>query len=86
MNEAAAVKTIIFEDHQQDFLEWDIDVDGMVVTCRPFQGWVWEGRKVVNPDVQPGEHVMILLGELDYLGINEPTPMKYPVAAVVKRN
>jgi len=83
MNEAAAVKTIIFEDHQQDFLEWDIDAGGMVVACRPFQGAVWCGRRVVNPDVEPGEQVFVTVDELAYMEIDHTMPVKYPVAAVI---
>ena len=46
--------TVFLEDHGQDFLEWDIE-DGVVVDCRPFQGWVWVGAKVHNPSIQPGD-------------------------------
>lgn len=42
------MKTIVFEDHGQDFLEWDIDGKGIVVGCRPFQGSIWCGIRVLN--------------------------------------
>ena len=43
--EGARQHTIAFEDHSQDFLEWDVK-DGVVVACRPFQEWAWKGTKV----------------------------------------
>lgn len=46
--------TVYLEDHGQDFLEWDIE-DGMVVDCRPFQGWLWKGAKVHNTNIQLGD-------------------------------
>ena len=45
--------TVHFEDHGQDFLEWDIE-DGIVVDCRPFQGWHWNGTRVHNDHIFPG--------------------------------
>ena len=42
------MKTIVFEDDGQDFLEWDLDPEGKVVECRPFQGDIWCGNVVVN--------------------------------------
>lgn len=52
------MQTIIFEDHGQDFLEWDIK-DGIVVECRPFQGWLWNGTKVHNTNIRPGDILKI---------------------------
>ena len=45
---------VTFEDEQQDFLEWDIK-DGVVAACRPFQGWLWNGTKVHNASIKPGD-------------------------------
>ena len=42
------MKTIVFEDHGQDFLEWEIDDKGVVTGCRPFQGSIWGGKRVLN--------------------------------------
>jgi hypothetical protein len=47
--------TIYFLDEGQDFLEWDINEEGVVTACRPFQGWVWVGTKVKNKDIKPGD-------------------------------
>ncbi len=43
-----SIKTILFEDHGQDFLEWDINELGEVVDSRPYQGWIWSGCMVLN--------------------------------------
>jgi hypothetical protein len=38
---------ITFEDHGQEFLEWVIRMDtGAVISCTPFQQWVWVGKLV----------------------------------------
>lgn len=42
------MKVIEFEDRGQDFLRWNLDDDGTVLKCLPFQGWVWERVRVVN--------------------------------------
>ena len=42
--------TIHFEDHGQDFLEWDVDANGTVIDCRPFQAAVWVGMTKVQVD------------------------------------
>lgn len=50
--------TIKFEDHGQDFLEWDIDQNGIVTDCRPYQKRVWVGHQVHSPEtLQPGSLV-----------------------------
>lgn len=45
--------TIHFVDNGQDFLEWDLDHNGVVVDCRPCQASVWNGTKVLNRLVEP---------------------------------
>lgn len=45
---AKVAATITFEDHGQDFLEWDLDAEGTVIDSRPFQAFTWCGRQVVN--------------------------------------
>ena len=42
------MQTIYFEDQGQDFLEWDVDANGVVVGCRPFQADIWCGAVVEN--------------------------------------
>ncbi len=70
--------TVYFEDHGQDFLEWDIE-DGVVVACRPFQGWLWNGTKVLNTEIRQG----------DILEIIPPsggrTTLNYPVEKVEEK-
>jgi len=56
------IKTIMFKDEGQDFLEWDIeypdsrnDFIGKVVACRPFQEDTWKGTEVYQKDIRPGD-------------------------------
>lgn len=42
------MKKIHFEDNGQDFLWWEIDQDGVVVGCGPFQASIWVGSTVIN--------------------------------------
>lgn len=51
--------TVFFVDDGQDFLEWDIDDNGKVVDCRPFQREIWVGTIVHNKDIKPGDHLDI---------------------------
>jgi hypothetical protein len=44
----SAVVRVQFEDLGQDFLWWDLDADGKVTACGPFQEWLWNGCAVVN--------------------------------------
>lgn len=39
---------ITFEDHGQDFLTWQLDNNGVVVDCTPFQASHWCGGEVVE--------------------------------------
>lgn len=44
------VMTIEFEDHGQDFLEWDVKVGtGEILACRPYLGTNWVGKYVFCP-------------------------------------
>lgn len=71
--------TIHFEDHGQDFLEWDVDAHGVVTAARPFQSSVWSGSVLIN-DAQPG-------GIVAYLSkhTGQRHTIRYPVAKVVTR-
>lgn len=51
--------TVFFIDDGQDFMEWDINDEGEVVDCRPFQGDIWIGTKVHNKDIRPGDYLNI---------------------------
>jgi hypothetical protein len=48
--------TVHFEDHGQDFLEWDIDAKGVVVASRPCQAWAWVGCTLVG-EAKVGERL-----------------------------
>lgn len=59
------MKTIKFEDHGQDFLEWIVR-NGVIIDCQPFQYKVWVGKKVRI------EGNIILVKENDYMPVNYP--------------
>jgi hypothetical protein len=64
-------KIIEFEDCGQDFLTWEIDGDGLVVKCEPFQGFVWEGCRVINHTrVKAGGNVWIFTKDKQTLRMN----------------
>ena len=67
----AEIITVFLEDQGQDFLEWDIK-DGVVVACRPYQGWLWEGTKVQNTEIHPGDYLEIQNKNGDQLTLNYP--------------
>ncbi len=72
------MRTVFLEDHGQDFLEWDIE-DGVVVDCRPFQGWLWKGTKVHNTDIKPGDILKITTTD----GLERT--LNYPVEKVMEK-
>jgi hypothetical protein len=47
-------KLITFVDSGQDFLEWTIDEQGVVVDCRPYQAAIWLGTIVLNQKIEAG--------------------------------
>jgi len=73
--------TVYLEDHGQDFLEWDIE-DGVVVDCRPFQGWLWKGAKVHNTNIQPGDLLEITRSLKTSFPAGGRLILKYPVERV----
>ncbi|GKT19760.1 hypothetical protein AVHY2522_23665 [Acidovorax sp. SUPP2522] len=43
------VATVVaFEDHGQDFLRWELDANGTVIGCEPFQASIWCGNVVID--------------------------------------
>lgn len=74
-----APHTIHFEDHGQDFLEWDVDQHGVVIACRPYQEFVWKGSVLIN-NAEPG-------GIVAYLSPADGArhTIRYPVAKVVTK-
>lgn len=60
------VATVLhFTDHGQDFLHWELDANGKVIGCGPFQEMVWRGKTVLNhKHLQVGDLVLFSdLGE-----------------------
>lgn len=74
---ASGPYTIHFEDHGQDFLEWDVDATGTVVGCRPLQGWVWCGLVILG-NAQVEQLVSCRRGN------EEPRYINYPVAKITR--
>ena len=67
--------TIVFEDHGQDFLEWDVR-NGVVVACRPFQEWAWKGTRVDMTKAAEGRLLPIITPRGTSMVI------RYPVVAM----
>lgn len=77
-----AVVTIKFEDHFQDFLEWDLDAHGNVVESRPFQGWLWCEARVTNmPALREGAFVKYRMEGSEPWSRAEHT-IRYPLTSV----
>ncbi|MEQ8685476.1 MAG: hypothetical protein RIE86_09290 [Imperialibacter sp.] len=49
ISQSTEVKRYHFEDEGQDFTYWDIDSEGTVVDCGPFQATIWVGKRVELP-------------------------------------
>jgi hypothetical protein len=69
------MQTIHFEDHGQDFLEWDIDGDH-VVDSRPLKGWLWKGAFVVNP------LELVVGGKITVQQAGFEVTLKYPIVKI----
>jgi hypothetical protein len=73
------MRVITFEDQGQDFLTWTIDETGLVVDCKPFQGFVWCGCTVMNnKGVRAGANVWV------YTKQGQALCMKYKAISVKK--
>lgn len=82
--------TVTFQDHGQDFLEWDIDTEKeQIVGCRPFQASIWCGNTCKQKAFEVGGQVCYearaLDGQLRWVNyrieaikIHEPKPPKQP--------
>jgi hypothetical protein len=68
--------TVEFQDDGQDFLEWDIDDNGVVVESRPFQTMVWGGSKVDTGTMRKGRRLAIVTSR------GTPLEIIYPIVAV----
>lgn len=67
--------TVELEDRGQDFTEFDIK-DGRIIDTRPCQGWMWNGRRVDNDSLAPGDSI-----NLDG-GSSEAMQLRYRVTSV----
>lgn len=67
------VTVIEFEDHGQDFLEWDVLSDGTILDSRPFQASTWCCCRALNAgSLFPGGPVRIRTPRGEELTINYP--------------
>lgn len=75
------IRTITFEDHGQDFLEWDIDLSNTVVACRPAQGFVWLGSVITNRIIRPGGYIRFKTDKIKAHGSGASIVLKYKVTS-----
>lgn len=73
--------TIEFEDHGQDFLEFDVNEKGRVIGCRPAQAFHWCRHTVQNlKDLKAGEYVV--LDDIDKAFSGTVFSVKYPIISL----
>ena len=75
----AVAMTIVFAFEGQDFDEWDIDRDGIVVDSRPFQASVWRGYRIVNDELHVGDRVLY---QHPHKPWPEPATIRYPITEI----
>lgn len=74
--------TITFEDHGQDFLQWDI-CNNVVVGCYPFQSWMWVNCRLLEPmEALRVGHRPLFMPALEDM---DPMRINYPIEAVEVR-
>ena len=66
---------IHFEDHGQDFLEWNIDKDGYVLDSKPFQRNIWAGKFTIPMTAEKGKKLAIWL--------NGESWVNYPIKKII---
>lgn len=59
------IKKIYFEDKGQDFLEWTLDKNSVVIKSMPFQTSVWAGTKIIPISIKIGYCPIVVLKQ-DY--------------------
>jgi hypothetical protein len=78
--------TVQLEDRGQDFTEWDLDEDGVVVACRPCQEIVWCGVKVRNhATLRCGSTLLLTLSDGRETTLNYKAAMVGRVAPAQRR-
>lgn len=75
---------IHFEDNGQDFLTWEVDEEGQVIGCHPFQAAVWCGKYVLQQEyLCPGHSVFY--SDIPIVRINQPIrELKHKVESITK--
>lgn len=46
-------RIIELEDLGQDFTEFEVDKQNVIVAARPFQGWLWKGFEIIQHQITP---------------------------------
>lgn len=66
------VTRIHIQDHGQDFLWWDVNEDGDVVDCGPFQASVWVGSELRLPVelLEPGDPINFVSPNGEFMTLN----------------
>lgn len=73
-----AVTKVELVDRGQDFTEWHLDEDGVVVDCKPHQAEIWRGVKVRNHhQLRAGVRLHLLLANGDERTLDYPADMVY---------
>lgn len=72
--------TLHFEDHGQDFLRWELDRNGKVLASKPFQGSIWKGVKVLQPQLSRKGSIVRFVRP----GESEEKTIRYPLTKVTK--
>ncbi len=72
------IRTIVFEDKGQDFLEWDIQ-GTKILDSRPFQAWVWTRKLITNSgELEVGGYVELYSRE-------GPRKINYKIIEIKKK-
>lgn len=67
------ITTITFVDQGQDFLQWDVTAEGIVIQSLPFQAWLWCMCTVLNMSIiESAPYVRVRTGSGETLEIKHP--------------
>lgn len=71
-----------FEDQGQDFLTWDVDLDGRVLEAQPFQASIWAKCTVQNIDEIMCENQKFVIYSAPFLMPGEWREIAYKITEV----
>lgn len=73
------MRTVRLQDFGQDFLEFDLDENNVIVETRPFQGWLWNGRTILEESLR--RHRLPILVKPDGTSLE----LRYPIERISRR-